>query len=296
MSNNLGRAAACRARQVLVWVARSWMTIPIILGIALAAWIGDARSEAFPDAVRGIWAEPDCSSGQRVKIVNAMGIMDFVPSGENINLQVSVFTTVPHLGPDGVVQARVVNPNTKQEFAIELAIEDGRLNGEMEYCSEAPPAVQWIYGEAIAGFDGAGGALELCTRTGGAPCLKTLFEFVDVTGDGSLSAAEVARLLRIAGFFAGYFSKPEALVSSRQVLVPTALAGAVGAIAAAAVIASMDYDDNGRLSVDELLQDRGEGVGLEAAASALEPAAAQAVLQSIGAAVPGIVQMLSSFH
>jgi hypothetical protein len=255
-----------------------------------------AHADVFTDTVAGIWAEPDCATGKRVKILNALGILDFVPVGSDIHLQVTTFSNAPTASATGVLQATVVNANIRQQFAIELPVENGRLNGTMERCADAPTAVQWIYGEAIAGFNGAGRALTICGGDAGPACLRSLFDVVDVTGDGSLSRAEVARLLRIGGFFAGYFAQPKALVASQEVLIPTAVAGAIGTVGAAAIIGNMDYDDDGRLSMEELLQDRGEGAGLEAAASALEPAAAQAILQSIAAALPGIAQMIGAYR
>jgi len=262
------------------------------LALASGFYTRDARAQDLPGSIAGIWAEPDCASGRRVKIINAAGIVDFVPLGTGIQLQITSFKQPPTAGPGGVVHTIVVNPNIRQEFAVELAVDAERLNGSMERCPTVPPVVQWTYGEAIAGFEAAGRARTRCTAESGTACLRTLFEFVDVTGDGSLSQAEVARLMRIAGFYAGYFAQAKPLVASEEVLVASTAAGAFGSVAAAAVIANLDYDDDGRLSLSELVQDRGEGAGLPAAATALQPVTAQVFLQSIGAAVPGFLQFI----
>lgn len=263
----------------------------VICGVAGVA--SDVRADVSD--IMGIWAEPDCTTGQRVKLINGLGILDFVPVGDAIQLQINMFEGEPRVSAEGTVQATVVNSNIQQKFEIELAIEDGRLDGVMERCNQAPPAVQWVYGEALAGFNLAGRMAIICADEGSAPCLYALFEFVDVSGDASLSQAEVARMFRIVGFYVGYFSQPKALVSSKEVLLPVAVAGAFGPLAAETAIKGMDYDDNGRLSLEELLQDRGDIGGLEAATLALEPAAVQGMLQVAAAAIPPLMQMLGAF-
>lgn len=68
-------------------------------------------------------------------------------------------------------------------------------------------------------------ATTICLTEGSPPCLYTLFGFIDVSGNQRLSQAEVARMFRIIGFYAGDFAQPKPLAASREVLVPVALAG-----------------------------------------------------------------------
>jgi hypothetical protein len=135
---------------------------------------------------------------------------------------------------------------------------DDRLPGEVEpeawrRCASPPLALAALHGEGAA-FLGALEHLEAAcgTPTPGA-CAAAIVAQADVSGDGRLSVAELARLARGAAW----------VVAVQEGATPDMLGAAVGAgglagiLAARVLVESLDYDGDGRLSAPELLQDRG---------------------------------------
>ena len=102
-----------------------------------------------------------------------------------------------------------------------------------------------------------------------ADCLEPIWSIVDITGDGLLSVAEINRFVRIvAGGYAykAYLDALEAFDASRQsdpAAEPPAnnetggvlAAGVAGAVLTPALIANLDYNDDGQLSRRELFHD-----------------------------------------
>lgn len=146
--------------------------------------------------------------------------------------------------------------------ALDLAepdakLRDGRLPG-------ATPVTRWLrcqvsgvgpavlHGEGLA-FLGTLERLEAACQGGpAAGCIGTLMSEADVSGDGQLSVAEVARLLRGAAWTLAVQqdSEPDGIAAAAGL-------GGLAALAAARVlVSSLDYDGDGRLSAAELAQDR----------------------------------------
>ena len=109
--------------------------------------------------------------------------------------------------------------------------------------------------------------LEVCGgRDRSVACINELWDVADVSGDGELSVAELTRILRIVSgkvahrayvedyreFRAnrGYGAAPE----QNEAVAVVGIA-AVGPVVSHALIANFDYDDNGRLSKAEALND-----------------------------------------
>jgi YD repeat-containing protein len=77
----------------------------------------------------------------------------------------------------------------------------------------------------------------------------------DVSGDGLLASAEIARLLRGAAWVLAVQEG-----ATQDVLVGAVGAGALaGILSARLLVESLDYDGDGRLSAAELTQDRAAG-------------------------------------
>jgi hypothetical protein len=85
-----------------------------------------------------------------------------------------------------------------------------------------------------------------------APCLAVLVAVGDVSGDGMLGVAEVARLLRGAAWAlaAQDGGEPEALGTA------VAIGGFAALAAARMLVDGLDFDGDGRVSAAELAQDR----------------------------------------
>lgn len=265
---------------------------------AFAPWLGaaDARAQALPATLAGSWASPNCADSKQIMIINSAGILTFLQGESSTFVMFSSFTDVPEVEADGTIRATTFNPNERKRTTASFRITNGRLNGVMERCQQVPPSIRWPYGEAIAGFRAMGQAAETFRTRGSGPTIDLVFNALDVSGDRALSQGEIARLMRILGFFGGYLSQTTELVDGEDVIMPSVVTGVFGPLAASTLIGNFDYDDDGRLSMAELLQDRGDGMDLEVAAAALRPAAVQHALQSLAASVPGLLPLLGAMR
>lgn len=251
-----------------------------------------APRAAVADPVAGIWAEGECSTSSRVRIINALGLLDIIPVGNEMSLQILVFEHDATGSTTINSRRRVTSPNIQYVFDHEFLVENSRLEVTFSQCNEVPPGILWTFAEAIAAFDFVGQLTEVCDQRDGPRCLEATFQFIDVSGDGKLSPAEVARVFRMIGFFVGYFSHSEAIVPAKNLLGSTALAGLLGPFFAKTMIEGLDYDADGSVALSELMQDRGNAAGLFAAAQAMEPTAAQAALKGAFATLSQLLRFL----
>jgi hypothetical protein len=149
---------------------------------------------------------------------------------------------------------------------------DDRLPGEARpevwrRCDAPPAALAALHGEGIA-FLAALEHLEAACGTGtpGA-CAEAILRQGDVSGDGKLTPAEIARLVRGAAWVVAVQEG-----GTQDVLAATVGAGALGGILAARLLVeSLDYDGDGRISAAELLQDRGTAFARAAGTPAGRP-------------------------
>lgn len=121
-----------------------------------------------------------------------------------------------------------------------------------ETCIGLPLPQSLVMGEALAVLKDLDAAVWDC-RDAVARCPINVFEVADVSGDGELSVAEMARVVR-ASVSIGTAMDSE--VSQGQSLVAATSAAAIAPLASAALLHSFDYDRSGALSFDELLSER----------------------------------------
>jgi hypothetical protein len=148
-------------------------------------------------------------------------------------------------------------------------------------CPALPAALAGLHGEGLSFLGALDGIEAACANGEAASCIGAVFAWADVTRDGVLSPAEIARLVRGATHMAMLATGAEL-----DTLVGAIGAGGLGGILAAyALIASYDYDGSGSLSQAELLQDRSPMPGLSGPAA--PPAAAVPGPPLAGAALAG---------
>ncbi|WP_237217843.1 EF-hand domain-containing protein, partial [Falsiroseomonas oryziterrae] len=165
----------------------------------------------------------------------------------------------------------------------EAKTRDDRLPGDASpqvwrRCDAPPAALAALHGEGIA-FLAALEHLEAACGTGtpGA-CGEAILRQGDVSGDGRLAPAELARLVRGASW----------VVAVQEGATQDILAGAVGAgalagiLAARALVESLDYDGDGRISLAELLQDRGTAFARAAGTAAGRPLRMEGIAEGAG--------------
>ena len=140
----------------------------------------------------------------------------------------------------------------------EAKAREDRLPGEAPLtrwhrCEAVPPEVALLHGEGVAVMAALEHAEAACGGADTAACFGAVVAQADVSGDGRLTRAELARLARGAAW----------LVAVQEGVTGENLAGAIaasalaGQLAAQLTVESLDYDGDGRLSAEELAQDRG---------------------------------------
>jgi hypothetical protein len=170
-------------------------------------------------------------------------------------------------------------------------------------CAALPAAAYATFGEAITAFGTFDAVTQRCVGASARSCIGAVFAAIDISNDRRLSVAEVNRAFRAAGFFLAY----EAIVGSRtdtrgdplarlrvnlmELSASTLIASFGGPFVTSTVMAAYDYNGDGFLSIEEILQDRGP---LEAipVAPGMTAVAAHAGLQTIMRMLPGMASQI----
>lgn len=269
----------------------------LLAALMLAA--APAMAEGVPEALRGAWVAGECAAPEAVLFVTARGVVRLPADGEARLVRFRALREQEGwtLGTGGGAEAPRVMLRAAG-VALETAepeakVRDDRLPGEAPIrrwrrCDGPPPALAALHGEGLA-FLGALERLEAACQGGDAAgCLRLLMAEADVSGDGLLGVAELARLMRGAAW----------ALAARDGAPPAGLAAAAGiggvaALAAARlVVESLDYDGDGRLSAAEIGRDRtGYPAGTGSAAG--RPAAIEALAEGAGM-LRGMLEQLGS--
>ncbi len=222
-----------------------------------------AAAQGVTEAMRGTWAAGSCTAPEALLYVTARGIARLPAAGPSRLVR---FRAVREqdgwllgtgAGPEAPRVMLRTSGDTLDLAEPDVKLRDDRLPGPTPVtrwlrCQAGAVGLALLHGEGFA-FLGALERLEAVCQAGPMPiCIGGLVSAADVSGDGRLSVAEVARLLRGAAWALAVQQGSEA--------DGIAAAGALGSIAALAaarlIVASLDYDDDGRLSPAELGQDR----------------------------------------
>ena len=234
-----------------------------LLVAALLVMAAPAMAQGVPEAMRGTWTAGSCAAPEALLHVTARGVV-----------------RLPAEGPARLVRFRalrdqagwVLATGTGAEAprvmlradgeALELAEPDTKLRDDR--LPGTTPVTRWLrcqapgVGLALLHAEGLAflGTLErleaVCQSAPMAACIAGLISEADVSHDGLLSVAEVARLLRGAAWALAVQQGSEA-----DGIAAAAGLGSIAALAAARLlVASLDYDEDGRLSAAELGQDR----------------------------------------
>jgi len=257
---------------------------PLLLAAALLA-TAPAAAQGVPEALRGSWVQGDCAAPRAILHVTARSAARLPAEGEARLFRFRTLRTHGEwqVGTGGGAEApRLMlrgDADALDSAEPDAKTRDDRLPGgapvtRWRRCATPTPGVALLHGEGIA-FLGALERLEAaCQGDTARDCVAALVAEADVSGDGALSVAEIARLLRGAAW----------AMAAQDGAGPAGLAaasglGGVAALAAARLLVeSLDYDGDGRLSAAELAQDRmrfpdatgsaaGQPVGIEALAT-----------------------------
>ncbi|MGK7863516.1 EF-hand domain-containing protein [Falsiroseomonas sp. E2-1-a4] len=139
----------------------------------------------------------------------------------------------------------------------EAKLREDRLPGDSvvaawHRCPAPPVALAAVHGEGAA-FLAALEHLEAgCGSGTPGACAAAIVAQADVSGDGRLSVAELARLLRGAAWVAAV----QEGATQDVIAAAVGAGGLAGILAARLLMESLDYDGDGRISAAELAQDR----------------------------------------
>ena len=223
-------------------------------------------AQEVPESLRGIWAAPSCAAPEDTLVIHR-GFYLWVAPEEVFLIGVQATPT------DDGRWVRLSQANGYPMYLKLLA--DGTLR-ESYMPSDAPmnqePTEQWetedyvpchqtlpgvhalLHGEAVAMFAVMDQVYGRCAQDRAA-CAQTLFDGVDVSGDGQLSPAELARLFRVLAYVAAVGSQGPTKHKDLAALMASSLP--LAPLLASAIVKSFDYDNDGLLSMQELSQDRG---------------------------------------
>lgn len=225
-----------------------------------------AWANPVPANLQGIWASPNCEQpAETMALFNGFylwigeentflaGVQQAdQPKDGWIRLKESdgypVFLQVT---PEGTLKEAYAPDNAPPDA---LPAEDWEQTTFASCAGNLPRSQVLLHGEPLAVLKVVDSVYGKC-QSDRQVCAATLFAGADVSNDGKLSTAELARLVRVATYLAA--------VSSDEVIDNGELAGAITAtipiapVLSSAVVHSFDYDNDGVLSLREMTQDRG---------------------------------------
>ena len=233
----------------------------LLILLLLAA--APASAQGIPEALRGTWSAGSCMAPDALLHVTARSLARLPAEGTARLLRFG--TLREHdgwtLGTGGGAEAPRVMLRAAADgletIEPDAKTRDDRLPGAAPVmrwarCATPPPVLALLHGEGLA-FLGALERIEAACQGGTAPaCLDAVVQVGDVSGDGLLGTAEIARLLRGAAWAlaAQDGGAPDTLAAA------AGLGGLAALAAARLMVEGLDYDGDGRLSAAELGQDR----------------------------------------
>lgn len=264
--------------------------LPALALVAALASPAAAQAPAgVPEAMRGAWFAGDCADPQAMLAVTARAaarveaeaparLVRFREMRDAGGWLLGVGT-----GPDAPRVMLRGAPEGLETIEPEAKTRDDQLPGDARpatwrRCDAPPAALAVLHGEGIA-FLAALEELEAaCGRGTPGACAEAIIRQGDVSGDGKLAPAEIARLVRGAAW----------VVAAQEGATQDILAGSVGAgalggiLTARLLVESLDYDGDGRLSAGELTQDRAAGFARATGTPQGRPLRADGLMEGAG--------------
>ncbi len=258
--------------------------------VALAALAAPpAGAEPVPARATGIWSVAECGGDAPTMLVKSNFALVFEREGSQTRVAMartewsgsSIVLTMNGLTVDGETDEVVVPPLDS-----------------LQRCDALPTTFSFMFAEAVTVF-GALDAIEARCAGGAvvaARCVALVFDLIDVSEDGEFSKAELSRAVRALSFFVGYGiaveGSQDAFVPMEKLSVAWFSASLLGPYLAENLIDSYDFDGDGLLSLDELLQDRSPEGGVQGVAAGLAAKMPPAMMSGLMKAVNGMLGAL----
>ncbi len=230
---------------------------------ALVAAAAPAAQATFPPEATGLWVAGSCSEPSELLFVTRSAWARLQANGVQVLRHAERFdragTYALAVGDDAEA-TRLLFRSTADGLLVRdppAKMPDASLPGDgpdvaFRRCPSIPVGLAGLHGEGLsflAALDGIGAS---CAGDDGAACIARIWAWADVSGDGGLSVAEIARLVRGMAYVGTLTAG-----STESELAQAVGAAGVAAIAAAwALLASVDYDGSGTVSREEVAHDR----------------------------------------
>jgi len=263
--------------------------LALVLLAAAPSAVAQEIGAGVPEPLRGAWFAGDCADPQAMLVLTGRAAARVEAEAPSrlwrfaATRQAAGYLVGAATGPEAPRLMLRAAPEGLETIEPEAKTRDDRLPGdaprEVWRRCEAPPALlATLHGEGIA-FLAAFEHLEAACG-GGTPgaCAEAILRQGDVSGDARLAPAELARLARGAAW----------VIAVQEGATQDALAGAVGAgalggiLAARVLVESLDYDGDGRISLAELVQDRGPGFARAPGTAAGRPLRVEGLSEGAG--------------
>ena len=235
-------------------------TLSLAIGLAILAWSGSpAKAEPVPDRAIGTWSAGSCGADGLTVLVSRKTALMIESEGAD--------TSVTIAGVEWVGSSFVLTIEGEENELVLPPLES------LERCASPPSSLALLFAESVVVFKELDKIDAYCRGEDGITpeCLAVAFDLIDITGDGEFSRAELSRALRAASFFIGYRlvadEQKNAVVPLEKLYIAQLAASAFGPLVAGNLIQSYDFDGNGLLALNELLQDRTPEKGLEGIAA-----------------------------
>lgn len=259
---------------------------------ALLAAAAPAAQATFPPEATGLWVAGSCSEPTELLFVTRSAWARLQANGVHVLRHAERFDRAGAFGlavADDAEATRLLFRSTADGLLVRdppPKMPDASLPGDgpdvaFRRCAAIPVALAGLHGEGLsflAALDGIGAS---CAGDDGAACIARIWAWADVSGDGGLAVAEIARLLRGMA----YVATLAAGTTESELAQAVGAAGVAGIAAAWALLASVDYDGSGTVSSEELARDRFPPPGLtglpaEATAAGAGPASQAGTISS----------------
>ncbi|MBU8537224.1 EF-hand domain-containing protein [Falsiroseomonas tokyonensis] len=248
--------------------ARSWLGAALLfLALPFAAQAQSETGAGVPEALRGAWFAGECTDPEAMLLVTARAAARVEAEAPSRLFRFRQLRSAAGwtIGTGGGAEAPrlMLRPGGEAGAAgletaePEAKLRDDRLPGETELaswrrCPAPPVALAALHGEGAA-FLAALEHLEAgCGSGTPGACAAAIVAQADVSGDGVLTVAELARLLRGAAWLAAV----EGGATQDAVAISLGAGSLAGILSARLLMESLDYDGDGRISAGELTQDR----------------------------------------
>lgn len=231
-------------------------------------------SGLWPPEWRGVWAAGGCEAGHRHMVLHGASALYAAPDRDEVRLERYDLRLLDDdrrmhrredggfalFGPASDQHLVAARSRPGQHWRDLPAIEAEASREVYERCATLPLSLEGLHGEAVSIMAATDAARAECTDPDGPVCPQAMLRVVDISGNGEISVAELARAIRYAAYRASFENE----ATSTEALGLALTGGFIGGpVVASALVASLDYDDSGELSVEEITVDR---PGLVAAA------------------------------